>query len=98
MSSRVSTPSQDYLTKVGELVFLVGSLEWLVLGELPSRKSVLPPELQIERMAGRSTGQIARDLTNHADAVADQPFRDFLLAAVDPLTEAAERRNHVLHA
>jgi hypothetical protein len=91
-------PEDSYLQKIGRLVYGIASLEWLVLGELPRHQSLLPPQLGVGGLAGKTTGKIGSELTAAANDLEASPVQHFLAAAGEQLSAVATMRNHLLHA
>jgi hypothetical protein len=52
-------PLQSDLALIGKLVYCVGYMEWMVLGDLASIPG-LPADLTVGELAGLTTGQIVR--------------------------------------
>jgi hypothetical protein len=92
-------PEDEYVLAIGKLAYAVSYLEWGVLGDLP-HISGLPQELSLERLAGLSTGQIAKRLKEPAvlAKVIDVRLREWLSLAGDILAAASSVRNSILHA
>jgi hypothetical protein len=84
---------------LGRLCYAVAYLEWTILGYL-SRFPRLPAELQVEQLAGETTGRIGRRLTDPSllANVSDPQVRAWPKAGGDHLIAAATLRNSVLHA
>lgn len=97
-SARVALPEDDYLTLIGQVAYMVSSLEWTILGDLPGLAQYLPPDLTTSALAGKSTGQIAGTLSKAAGAIGDDDVRAYIEEAGRVLGEAATMRNDVLHA
>lgn len=94
----VALPEDDYLTLIGQVAYMVSSLEWMILGDLPGLAQYLPDDLTASALAGKSTGQIARTLTKAAGEVSDDDVLTYVEEAGRLLGEAAKLRNDVLHA
>jgi hypothetical protein len=94
--TRVPLPDDDYLARIGQLVYMVGYLEWYVLGDLAALGN--PGGLTVEDLAGKETGKIAKALTQAAAGIADPDIRQFIAAAGDALSDISGRRNGVMHA
>lgn len=97
-SARVALPEDEYLTLVGQVAYMVSSLEWTILGDLPGLRQHLPPDLTTTALAGKSTGQIAGVFAKAASAVTDDDVRAYVEQAGRLLGEASEMRNDMLHA
>lgn len=91
-------PEDDYLTLIGQVAYMVSSLEWTILGDLPGLRQYLPPDLTTSVLAGKSTGQIAGALSKAVDAISDDDVRVFVAEAGRLLGESATMRNDLLHA
>lgn len=98
MHSRFASPGSDYLEGLGELVYAVGSLEWLLLGDLDKHRSVLPPTLTVESLAGETTVTIANRIRDAVPAIADPVVGEFYERGAAALLEVGELRNAVLHS
>ncbi|MCA2321563.1 hypothetical protein JF732_14770 [Mycobacterium intracellulare] len=97
-TARVALPEDDYLILIGQVAYMVSSLEWTILGDLPGLAQYLPADLTTSALAGKSTGQIAGTLTKAAGDIGDDDVRAFVKEAGRVLGEAAEVRNDMLHA
>lgn len=76
-TARVALPEDDYLTLIGQVAYMVSSLEWTILGDLPGLAQYLPPDLTASVLAGKSTGQIARTLSKAVGAIGDDDVRAY---------------------
>lgn len=94
---RTALPDAAYLEAIGRHAYLVSSLEWSVLGDLPHLPG-LPAGLTVEALAGETTGRIAKALRTAAPLVRDKRTRRWLEAGAEALEDASEQRNHLLHA
>jgi hypothetical protein len=92
----VPLPGHDYLTRIGQIVYMVGYLEWVVLGDLADLGD--PGGLTLNDLAGLPTGEIAKRLTNAAPSIADPVVSRFIATAGSALTDVRDRRNGVMHA
>lgn len=54
---RVALPEDDYLVLVGQVAYMVSSLEWTILGDLPGLAQYLPTGLNTAALAGKTTGR-----------------------------------------
>lgn len=97
-NSTVALPEDDYLGLVGQVAYMVSSLEWTILGDLPGLAPYLPAELNTSALAGKSTGQIAGALSKAVDQISDVDVRAYVELAGRLLGEATELRNDMLHA
>jgi hypothetical protein len=88
---------EAYIAKLGHFIYVVSYLEWCVLGDLTHLQG-LPSELDVSRLAGKTTGDIGRTIGSHLAKAGDPDLRLWLDAAARNLTEVADLRNHVLHA
>ena len=95
---RVALPEDGYLLLIGQVAYMVSSLEWTILGDLPGLMQYLPTDLTASALAGKSTGQIARALTKAAAEIGDDDVRAYVEKAGRVLGEAAEMRNDMLRA
>lgn len=91
-------PEDDYLLLLGKLVYAVGYLEWLPLGDLSGLD--VPPALKLTALEGQTTSDIGKRLTDPdlLAGVADSAARGWLEEAGRDLLEVAPKRNAVLHA
>ncbi|TXH16903.1 MAG: hypothetical protein E6R06_30090 [Mycobacterium sp.] len=80
------------------MAYMVSSLEWTILGDLPGLAQYLPAGLTSPALAGKSTGQIAGELSKHASEIGDGDVRSYVEKAGKVLSEAAGLRNDMLHA
>jgi hypothetical protein len=96
--SHFASPGDDYLVRIGELAYAVSSLEWTVLDDLTALAPHLPARATTPNLVRRTTGQIAKRLSDAVPGVADVGVSDFLRVCSEALRRAAELRNAVLHA
>lgn len=94
--TRVPLPEDDYLARIGQLVYMVGYLEWGVLGDLTALGN--PGGLTVEGLAGKETGTIARALSTAAAGMVDPDIQQLIATAGDALADISGRRNGVMHA
>ena len=94
----VALPEDEYLILIGQVAYMVSSLEWTILGDLPGLAQYLPADLSTSALAGKSTGQIAGALSKAVGDVTDDEVRTYVEMAGRVLGEAAELRNDMLHA
>lgn len=98
MSLRTHLPEDEYLRKVGLVAYLVTSVEGLLLFDLPRLAWALPPELNVESLAGKTTTKLGEKLRAHASQCTDQVVADYMDAGGAALLEIGLQRNAVLHA
>ena len=98
MASSASLPDGAYLERIGTVAYLTSSVEWTILGDIPRLGDRLPPTINLNDLAGKTTGKIGRLLSRYAPQVAEPGLAAYLTAAGDALTEIADMRNTVLHA
>ncbi len=96
----IPLPEDEYLLLVGQVAYMVSYLEQIILGDLDRLAAHIPPELKltVEDLAGKSTGQIAGALERAVDEIDDQEVKAFIERGAQVLGDAADRRNHLLHA
>ena len=97
-TARVALPEDEYLVLIGQVAYMVSSLEWTILGDLPGLAQYLPTDLTTSALAGKSTGQIAGALSKAAGEISDDVVRAYIELVGRVLGEAAEMRNDMLHA
>lgn len=95
---RVALPEDDYLVLVGQVAYMVSSLEWTILGDLPGLAQYLPRDLNTAALAGKTTGKIGHALTSAVDRIDDNEVRAYVAEAGRLLREASDLRNDLLHA
>jgi hypothetical protein len=95
--ARIALPEDDFLLLVGQVAYMVSSLEWTILGDLPGLGRYLPADLTTSALAGMSTGQIAGALGKAVDQIGDNDVQAYVKLAGRLLSEAAELRNDMLH-
>ncbi len=95
---RVALPEDDYLVLVGQVAYMVSSLEWTILGDLPGLAQYLPPDLNTAALAGKTTGMIGHALASAVDRIDDDEVRTYVEEAGRLLREASDLRNDLLHA
>lgn len=98
MTLRTHLPEDEYLRKVGVVAYLVASVEGLLLFDLPRLARVLPPQLNVESLAGKTTSQLGQKLLAHAPQCTDPAVAAYLKAGGTALLEIGLQRNAVLHA
>lgn len=98
MSPRTHLPEEEYLRKVGLVAYLVASVEGLLLFDLPRLAGALPPELNVESLAGKTTSKLGEKLRAHASQCTDQVVAAYIDAGGAALIEIGLQRNAVLHA
>jgi hypothetical protein len=97
MSLRMHLPENQYLEKVGLVAYLVTSVKGLLLFDLPRLAWALPPQLNVETLAGKTTTKLGQELLAHAPQCTD-PTVSALKAGGTALLEIGLQRNAVLHA
>lgn len=93
-------PEPEYLDLIGELAYKVSYLEWGVIGDLAAARDqgVITTE-QVRDMQAATTAGIARQLRDVAGTWHGRPkLTAWAQRAAAALEDAAEQRNHVLHA
>lgn len=90
-------PADPYLLSLGRAAYAVAYFEWLILGDL-SQIAGLPDEASVTRLAGRTTGQIAKTLRNASASVDQADDAAWLYAAAEHLAAISSARNSILHA
>ncbi len=91
-------PDDQYLRKVGLVAYLVSSLEGLLLFDLPRLQAAVPPQLAVDRLAGKTTKRLGEQLVEFAPACATHNVAAYLGAGGRALVEVAPKRNALLHA
>jgi hypothetical protein len=97
-NARTALPKDDYLVLIGQVAYMVCSLEWTILGDLPGLAQYLPADLNTPALAGKTTGQIGGALGKAVDKIGDDDVRAYVELAGRLLCEASEMRNDLLHA
>ena len=64
--TRVHLPEDEYLLLIGQVAYMVASLEGLVVFDLPGMSSHLPDSISAGFLAGKSTGKIAEILQENS--------------------------------
>jgi hypothetical protein len=95
-------PDPEYLAKIGALVHIVGSLEWLIMADLESLGAKVPAKFRLEKLAGMTTGAMSKAIAKAADldefrGLHDE-IRHYVTTAAEALEVMAKHRNDVLHA
>lgn len=91
-------PGESYLRLLGEFAFWMAHLEWAVLGDVAASANNVPG-VNVRRLLGATTRGIATQLTQMIPLWSDAPkLTAWASLAVEALTDAAERRNHIFHA
>lgn len=96
--TRVSLPDDDYLLLVGQMAYMVGSLEGTILFDLPGLAQHLPADLNPNALAGKTTGALAGALTKAAPSITNDDVRAYVELAANILKGVSSRRNDLLHA
>ena len=86
------------MAKVGLVAYLVTSVEGLLLFDLPRLEWALPPQLNVESLAGNTTTKLGHELLAHASQCIDPTVAAYLEAGGIALSEIGSQRNAVLHA
>lgn len=98
----MSLAEDEYLLLIGQVAYMVSSLEWTILGDLPGLHQYIPHDLNLNvtTLAGKSTGQIAGALENAANSgrITDEDVRTYVEVGGRKLAAASSRRNDLLHA
>jgi hypothetical protein len=94
----VPYPEDEYLLLVGKLAYAVTYLEGMILFDLPDQAHHLPPTVSLAQLAEKTTGQIAKSITQSLVDVPDPKVNAWLDQAAKCLDRAAKIRNAVLHA
>lgn len=96
--ARIALPEDDYLVLIGQVAYMVSSLEWTILGDCRGLAQYLPADLNTPVLAGKSTGQISGALSKEVDKIGDDDVRAYVELAGQLLGEASKMRNDLLHA
>lgn len=97
-SVTVALPDDEYLLLLGKLAYMVASLEWTLLGDLTSLRRRAPELPEVQALASKSSGRIAKLLGEAAPTVVDDDVRAYYELGSVNLKAAADIRNHALHA
>lgn len=90
-------PEDDYLLKLGKVVYSISSIEGLLIFDLPRMPE--PVEgLTPQDVAGRTTTTIGNRLISGAASVVDPVWRTYLDRGGQALVALGPKRNAVLHA
>lgn len=99
MRTRVASPGDPYLNRIGELAYVVTSLEGLLIFDIPRLAATLPVgALDIAELQALPAGSIAGRFTAAAPAATDPRTRTYFEVGGASLGRAARIRNDVLHA
>ena len=96
--TRTHLPEDEYLLLVGQLAYMVSSIEGLIVFDLPGMAAYLPEGLNAGGLAGKTTGQIAGALTAAVAFIEDGDVRAYIDVAGCVLSQASLIRNDVVHA
>ena len=91
-------PDDEYLLRIGQLVYMVSSIEGLILFDLPGMATYLPEKLNAGALAGETMGTLARALTDAAPSIEDGDVRAYVDFAGRVLSQTSSIRNDLLHA
>ena len=91
-------PDDGYLRKIGLVVYLVSSLEGLLLLDLPRLETAIPAELSVKGLAGKTTLKVGLELVKYAPQCSSREVEVYLEAGGNALLEVAPQRNALLHA
>lgn len=99
----LQVPDDDFLRRVGLVVFLVSELEGLLVYDLVRFHPVLPSELDFAtmqgmRVTGMTTTQMGKYFLEHAPKSSNSQVAKYYCAGGDALVEIGPKRNAVLHA
>lgn len=97
MPLRTHLPEDEYLKKVGIVAYLVTSVEGVLLFDLPRLAWALPPQFNVESLAGKTTTKLGEKLVAHAPQCTDTTVAAYLKAGGTALLEIGLQRNAVLH-
>lgn len=98
MRFRTHLPEDEYLRRIGLVVYMVASVEGLLLFDLSRLADTLPPQLTAESLAGSTTARIGQALLAHAPLCSDPAVVSYLTAGGHALLEIGSNRNAVMHA
>lgn len=87
MARQLYLPDDDYLKKIGLVVYLVSSLEGLVLLDLPRLEAAVPSNLNIETLVNRTTTKVGLDLLKYAPECSRLDVEVYLAASGRALLE-----------
>ncbi len=88
-------PSQKYLSKIGELAYLVSKIEWRIIDDI----RLASTSIDAMHLHGLPTGAIGRALEEVVSELSNRPnVQHFVATSAKALINVAGRRNTVLHA
>jgi hypothetical protein len=95
---RTRLPEDEYLSRIGLLAYMISSLEELLLFDLPRLQKRITPQLNVERLARKTTHDLGAELVKYASQCGDQEVARYLAAGGLALQEVTPQRNAVFHA
>jgi hypothetical protein len=98
MRSTFATPGDDYLVRIGELVYRISSLEGQLIWDIPRLSKALPDSFGTGELLTSTTRGIGQQLLDVAPKVTDASVQEYLKFGGFALRTAGELRNHILHA
>jgi hypothetical protein len=69
--TRTHLPEDEYLLAIGQLAYMITSVEGLLIFDLPGFSAYLPAGATPADFANKTTGGIGRALNSTADEIAD---------------------------
>lgn len=94
--TRTALPEARYLSLVGQLVYEVGSIEWLILGDIAGELNRQGRSNELAKLAGSPTSRLGQRL--QAIAATLGAYEPLACKGGAILVEVAGLRNAVLHA
>lgn len=98
MSPRTHLPEDEYLRKIGLVAYLVTSVEGMLLSDIPRLAWAVPPQLNVESLARKTTTKLGEKLLACAPKCTDSAIATYFEAGGTALVEIGLQRNAVLHA
>jgi hypothetical protein len=98
MRSTFASPGDEYLVRIGELVYRISSLEGQLIWDIPRLSRALPDSFGTGELLTSTTRGIGQRLLDVAPKATDERVRDYLKFGGFALRTAGELRNHILHA
>lgn len=95
---RTHLPEDQYLQKLGLVVYLVAVVEGLLMFDLPRFQHLLPAEFNVVKLSGMTVGGMGEFIKAHGAKSTDPKVAAYLVAGGEALIEIAPLRNAMLHS
>lgn len=94
----IPLPPPTYMDALARVIYAVTYLEGLIIWDIASVSTQLPPEFETRLIVTKTTGGIGHYLVKHASKVSNSTFQSWIYAGGTALIDVTDDRNDVLHA